>query len=260
MHVTDAPTVSLPISWARNGEDVVLWRALGDLDAGRFLEFGDPADGDPTALRSLTERGWSGSVGPVDELADQRALDQRRAALGDGPLHAVLVAVDLPPTDTGPVRRLAELDPWVLVVGIAPDADAEPMKRELAAIGYRCTLYDGVSAYFVAAGHDHDLGVTLSYPACARDGYLPATAARLIEDARQRESRALESALRWRAKAVQSWADNSTRGVADRAELLKLREHADDLLNQLGLLQQTVSWRVTAPLRSVRRLRRGGAR
>lgn len=263
--MTDARSVSSPvgplISAARNGEDVVLRRALGDVAAGRFLEFRDPADAaEPPALRALLDLGWSGSVGSAAELADPVAVDDRVAAVGPGDLHVILVAADLDPGDPAPVLRLARRGPWVLVVGVHPDHDRAPLTSALAAAGYRCRLYDGVSAYFVAADHDDDLGVSLSYPACARDDYLPRSAAQLLAAARRREALAVESALRWREKAVQSWADNSTGGVTGRKELLQLRAHADDLANQLRLLQQTLSWRVTAPLRGVRRLRTGAPR
>jgi hypothetical protein len=267
--VTDDPTASRsgtpPISWARNGEDVVLLRALGDVTGGRFLEFQGPgADtavpgaASPPALQALRDRGWTGAVGTLAEMADPSAIDRLLATLGTGELHVVLVAADLDPADPEPVLELARRGPWVLVVGVHPEHDRAPMTQALRAAGYRLRLYDGVSAYYVAAAHAEALGPALSYPACARDRYLPRSAHRMIEAARQQQAQALESALRWREKAVRSWADNSTGGVADREELLQLREHADDLAKQLELLQETLSWRVTAPLRRVRR--RGTAR
>lgn len=76
---------------------------------------------------------------------------------------------------------------------------------------------------------------------------------------RQAEA-ALASALRWKERAVASWADNSRGAAADRAELVDLREHAHELSTELDAIQQTLSWRVTAPLRGVRRLRPGRAR
>jgi hypothetical protein len=266
--VTDDPTASRsgtpPISWARNGEDVVLLRALGDVAGGRFLEIQGagadtavPGAASPPALQALRDRGWTGAVGALAELADPSAIDRLLATLGTGELHVALVAADLVPADPEPVLELARRGPWVLVVGVHPAQDRAPMTQALRAAGYRFCLYDGVSAYYVAAAHAEALGPALSYPACARDHYLPRSACQPLEGARQREAQALESALRWRERAVQSWADNSTRGIADREELIQLREHADDLALQLSLLQQTVSWRVTAPLRRVQQLRRG---
>ncbi|HOZ56691.1 MAG TPA: hypothetical protein PKY70_00805 [Nakamurella multipartita] len=260
--MTDAPPVSAQVdSWistGRNGEDVVLRRALARIGTGRLLEFRHPAE--PAALQSLVDVGWSGSFASVAELAYPAAAADRIAALGPGDLHVVLVAGDVDPADPGPLLRLAQADPWVLVVGVHPAQDRGPLAAALAEVGYRGTLYDGVSAYFVAAPHEQDLGVSLSYPACARDDYVPRLTAQALQAARLREAQAVESALRWREKAVQSWADASVGGIGSLQDVRQLREHADDLATQLRLLQQTVSWRVTAPLRTVRRFRGGSAR
>ncbi len=252
--MTDAPIVSC----SRNGEDVVLLRALGDVADGRFLEFRDPADTDgPPALQALLDRGWIGAVGTVADLADPSFVDALLATtLGTRELNVVMVATDLPPDDPAPILELARQGPWVLVVGVHPAHDRGPLTSALDSAGYRCCLYDGMSAYFVADGHAADLRDALSYPAGARDHYLPRAAARLLDRARQREALALESALRWREKAVQSWADHSMIGQADREELIELREHADRLAREIAMLHRTLSWRVTAPLRNVRRLRR----
>lgn len=249
------------ISTGRSGEDVVLRRALSHVGAGRFLEFRGPGDPtEPPALQSLIELGWSGSLGSVADLADPVATRDRIASLGPGDLHVALVAGDVDPTDPEPVLRLARANPWVVIVGVPPAHDRGPLTAAMADAGYRATLYDGVSAYFLASRHEQDLGVSLSYPACARDDYVPRFAARLLLASRLREARAVESAVRWREKAVQSWADASVGGIGGDQNLRQLREHADDLARQLRLLQQTVSWRVTAPLRTVRRFRTGSAR
>jgi hypothetical protein len=78
-----------------------------------------------------------------------------------------------------------------------------------------------------------------------------------VDRAHQRAEAALASALRWKERAVASWADGSRGAAADRAELVDLRTHAHELATELEALQQTLSWRLTAPLRGVRRLRPG---
>lgn len=256
MHVTDDLTVSVAeswpperMSWTRNGEDVVLLRALGQIRDGRFLEVRAGGSDGAAALRRLVEHGWTGDVIDLDGAA---ARNDDPA--DDTPLHAVLVATDVAAQDFERIVGLARLDPWVLIVGVHPDLDRAPLVESLAAAGYRSCLYDGVSAYFVATDRAADLGPALSYPACARDGYLPGGAAKLVRAAHQREQAALESALRWRDKAVRSWADGSVDPAAGPGELRALRRYADDLAAQLAQHQQTLSWRVTAPLRRVRRL------
>lgn len=76
----------------------------------------------------------------------------------------------------------------------------------------------------------------------------------------QQADAALASALRWKERAVAAWADSSRGAAADRAELVDLRRHAHELATELGAIRQTLSWRVTAPLRGIRRLRPGRAR
>lgn len=77
---------------------------------------------------------------------------------------------------------------------------------------------------------------------------------------RRQADAALVSALRWKERAVSAWADGSRGAAADRAELVDLRGHAHELSVELGAIRRTLSWRVTAPLRGVRRLRPGRAR
>ena len=80
-----------------------------------------------------------------------------------------------------------------------------------------------------------------------------------LDRADRRAEQALASALRWKERAVASWADTSGGAAADRAELVDLREHAHELSVELDAIRRTLSWRVTAPLRGVRRLRPGRA-
>lgn len=262
MQVTDDPAVSDPVSWtseavswARNGEDVVLLRALGQVSQGRFLEVRAQDTDAPAALQALLDRGWTGTISDLHAAATPDLPDASGPAdAGRGPLHVMLIATDVTGPDHQRIVELAAQKPWVLVVGAHPSEDRGPLEEALAATGYRFCLYDGVSAYFVAADHESELGAALSYPACARDGYGPGAAAALLRASRRREESALQSALRWKQKAVQSWSDGSTGDATN----LALRDRADDLARQLALVQQTLSWRITAPLRTVRRLRSAG--
>lgn len=96
-------------------------------------------------------------------------------------------------------------------------------------------------------------------PAAEVAGALRRAATDLEQTRRQAEA-ALASALRWKERAVASWADSSRGAAADRAELVDLREHAHELSTEIAAIQRTLSWRVTAPLRGVRRLRPRGSR
>jgi FkbM family methyltransferase len=67
------------VSYAQNGEDVVLWRALESVSRGRYVEVGA---NDPTVdsiSRPFYDRGWSGLVvEPVPALAEAYRSDRPR--------------------------------------------------------------------------------------------------------------------------------------------------------------------------------------
>ena len=92
MLVTDDLTVSAaeagaarPGSFARNGEDVVLLRALGDRPGGRFIEVrADPA-AEPGVLLALVDRGWVGSVVDLDDPTRDVPQGERGELLIKGP-------------------------------------------------------------------------------------------------------------------------------------------------------------------------------
>jgi FkbM family methyltransferase len=86
------------VSYARNCEDVILWRALHDVEKGSYVDVGA---GDPevaSVTRAFYERGWSGiNVQPLDEyfqrLVELRERDTNlKVALGRQPGLSTLEA------------------------------------------------------------------------------------------------------------------------------------------------------------------------
>jgi FkbM family methyltransferase len=64
-------------SFAQNGEDVVLWRALGNLETGRYVDVGANDPSLYSISRAFYEHGWRGiTIEPVDYFA-QRQRDER---------------------------------------------------------------------------------------------------------------------------------------------------------------------------------------
>jgi FkbM family methyltransferase len=58
------------VSYAQNGEDVVLWRALCSVPAGRYVEVGANHPTVDSISRAFYDRGWSGvAIEPVPALA-----------------------------------------------------------------------------------------------------------------------------------------------------------------------------------------------
>jgi FkbM family methyltransferase len=306
------------ISYAQNGEDVVLWRALGHISAGRYVEVGANHPRNDSATRAFYDRGWKGiTVEPVPQFADLQRAERPRDHLveaaitnsgrGEIVLHDVpgtglstivdavsdrhadagIEHVDLVVATMGLDDVLAEsgwtnedihfmlIDvegaehevlqsvdlrrwrPWVLVVeATAPNStvtthgDWEP---ELLAQGYEYCLFDGVSRFYVAAEKADLLRDTLSYPACILDNYQTLSHEIVVQAHReliQGRQDLLAEVRRWRAEALTLWA-----GASDIAsiDLRRVKGELAAATDELAATRATVSWRVTRPIRAVRR-------
>ena len=79
------------VSYAQNFEDVLLWRALGHIDKGFYIDLGASDPDIDSVTRAFYERGWSGiNVEPVTEqfrrLTGSRLRDiNLRVAVSDVP-------------------------------------------------------------------------------------------------------------------------------------------------------------------------------
>jgi FkbM family methyltransferase len=84
-------------SYAQNGEDVVLWRALSDIPHGRYVDVGANHPTDDSVSRAFYERGWRGiAIEPVRYFAElfheQRPEDLVvEAAITDRPDGVVIL-------------------------------------------------------------------------------------------------------------------------------------------------------------------------
>ncbi len=75
-----------------------------------------------------------------------------------------------------------------------------------------------------------------------------------IEAIRDRERAALASAVAWRTKATAAWTVNAAANeITTNAEVDRLRAAAAGLTHELAATRATLSWRITRPLRAVRR-------
>lgn len=307
------------ISYAQNGEDVVLWRALHSVVDGRYVEVGA---NDPTKFsisRSFYDRGWSGitiepvpsfaalhrearprdiqveaaaTSMPVDEITLHAIpetglstlvddISERHGAAGfehadivvaarrldsileenhyeDVEIHFLVVDVEGAEADALRSIDLTRWRPWVLVIESTAPLTTEQSHTEwedsVLAAGYVYCLFDGISRFYVAAEHADELGSKLSYPACVLDPYTRISdlegaehTARTIADKDDQIAVLTRQVLHWRSHALRNWASSNTQ--IDRPAELESHYRAE-----MAAMENTLSWRVTRPLRGARRL------
>ncbi len=300
------------VSYAQNAEDVVLWRALGHVKEGRYVDVGANHPRIDSVSRAFYERGWSGIT--VEPLADLMALHraerprdiqvQAAAAEADSDaltLHSVpgtglstivtevdernrkdgwpvedieveartltrilgdagddfdeihFMVIDLEGAEE---QALSGLDlqrwrPWILVVeATRPNSmipTHEAWENSLIEAGYTFCLFDGLSRFYVAAERRESLEASLSYPAGVFDRYVPLKQEQLQRDIAQLQDQlqhAERQITRWRHKALVEWAEIAAAASAD----------SEGTARELKELHDSLSWRVTEPLRSARRM------
>ncbi len=308
------------VSFAQNREDVVLWRALGDVPAGRYVEVGANHPVVHSITKTFSDHGWSGLLvepvpqfaqllrehrprdviveaavteveGPIElfsipdtglstlredfggrhaeqgwhvdriEVAGRR-LDSLVAEHGFADVEVHLLVVDVEGAEEGVLRSvdLRSWRPWVLVIEATEPNRAAPTHETWEPIvldaGYEFCLFDGVSRFYCAAEHADRLRAALSVPASAIDAFADARILELQERAAATERMAderLAEVMRWRAAALTTWAADVSGRPADRAALEAARSDAAWAHEEIANIQRTVSWRVTRPLRAVRR-------
>ena len=252
------------VSHAQNGEDVVLWRALGYVRDGRYIDVGAADPEIDSVTKAFVDRGWRGiDIEPLPEFA-QRLREARpdneviEAAITDEPVEELVLRQDTRVSATtldavcadsalllgdlhflkvdvegleGPVLRSISLTkwlPWVVVVESTVPTSAVPSYAAweplLTDCGYTFVLFDGLNRYYVSAEHP-ELVAPLSYPACVLDGFHRADQLRLGRDLR--EARAETS--RWRNMAVGGFAESTAVAQAAQMKLAKLEKRVKQL-------------------------------
>jgi FkbM family methyltransferase len=254
---------------AQRPRDHLVQAAISNSEEGEITLHVVPGTGLSTIVDAVSDRHAEAGIEHTDVVVPSRRLDAVLDESGwtNQDIHFMLIDVEGAERDVLQSVDLRRWRPWVLVVeSTAPNTtltthgDWEP---EVLGHGYEYCLFDGVSRFYVAAEKADLFRAQLSYPACILDKYQTQAQATALRE-RQEEAESRETALRerqellrqtlhWRTIALTSWADTVSQGVdvsrnAGRdAELAQVR---GELTSVLG----TVSWRVTRPLRGVRRV------
>ncbi len=206
----------------------------------------------------------------------------------DEDIHFLCVDVEGAEGDVLRSIDLRRRRPWIVLAEATRPQTTEPSYQDWESVlldaDYRFALFDGLSRFYVAAEHWDRLAGSLSAPANPLDTFVrydtlqqqqrllalssesetaQARAAELqsalewateqldelTRSSAERERLALATALAWRSRAVGAWAASAAGApAADSAR----HAPADHVAAELLAMKDTLSWRITRPLRMVR--------
>lgn len=209
--------VNLPLAISRESGEAVMWITSPDPGLSSLVR--------PAA--ELLPPGFSVSPRTVrrarlDEVLEEHARGRRIDFLKidvEGTERDVLESIDL-----------TEIRPTVVVVEAISPLDFRPTygvwEPLLLAAGYVRAAFDGLNRFYAHEEHS-DLVAALEYPVTVLDRYV-------LHDSQ--------------------WRRDSSLRDPQHDELLRAELRARDAEQRLEAFHQTLSWRVTRPLRAVRRM------
>lgn len=244
--------------------DTFVQAAVTNLDVDE-VEFHLIADtGLSTLDAAVAERHRAAGRESVTITVPARRLDALlgEAGLAGDAIHFLVVDTEGAEREVLESIDLAVWRPWIVVaestVPLGTTQTHSSWEPRLLEAGYEFCLFDGLSRFYVAEEHADRLRDALSYPACPLDDYVKAAdlEQRHVIDKLMASRDILTSELvRWRGEAVTRWTAVQVAPVTDQStdEVPRLAEEVAHLRRELDAMRATVSWRVTAPLRAVRR-------
>lgn len=230
---------------------------------------------DDDIIERHTSTGWTAH----DESVPARRLDDilDEHLPSDHEIHFMVIDVEGSEGAVLATLDLSRRRPWVLVVeATAPNSTEtthEAWEPGILASGYRFCLFDGLSRFYVAEEHG-ELHDRLAAPVNPLDDFVPLIVHELRQELesvhgelgriRQEVARLetertelTESLVRWRGSVLTHWAAAAAgghgRSQGGGHEVAHLR-------SELDAHRATLSWRITAPLRTVQKRRLEGWR
>lgn len=234
------------LSYARNFEDVMLWRALRHIPTGTWIHVGADHPESGSVTRAFADRGWSGlnilrdadrlplwqAARPRDTsryvpnlaqcqtpapatsapgtTAEDLATQLRRTAAAE--IH--FAVIDTAARTALPAETLAALRPWIVVFATdAPNHTADDTAAHLHRHGYREVWFDGFNRFYLPPAQAQ-LARHFELPPNAADDILLAADHRwthALHEARQDSAIRDERARLWQDRAAAAEADLRTK-------------------------------------------------
>jgi FkbM family methyltransferase len=229
-----------------------------------------PNSGLSTTIDAISDTHRLAGLEPDEVRVPTRRLDDvlESAGWADTDIHFMTVDVEGAEADVLSTIDLKVWRPWILVIEAAapevmlivdgpvtPHVSHEDWEDLVLSAGYAFCLFDGVSRFYVAQEHADSLGPFLTYPTCVLDNFVSAelhNAHADLDETREALVAMTDDATYWRSMALSRWADTLVGQLANGGE------DAQALRSELDAIRNTVSWRVTAPLRAARKVPRPG--
>lgn len=288
IHVEPVPAYAAALAEARPGDTVVACGAgaqPGTLNLtvieGTGLSTFDPVAAGRARLRAMQIPDAKVSEVPVSIRTLDDILSEHLEP--DTEIHLLKIDVEGVEADVIAGIDLRRWRPWVIVVeSTEPNsttATQDAWEPALVVAGYRFCMFDGLNRFYVRDDHD-EVAPLLSYPACPLDGpyrtsreaALHRHVALLADEVERRERRVLELTNEHQRRAVEFEALSTAhrllaedhqrvsaehRRMAESHQALVLanataQAEAAGLRVAYERMLSSVSWRVTAPLRSIR--------
>jgi FkbM family methyltransferase len=239
-------------------DDIVI-EAVVTSDGGQSTpqyERHDPGRSTPGGEVGTTRRNAGPALRAVEVPA--RTLDDILAQAGWTGTEIHFLSIDAEAgADGSAADILRGLDlqrwrPWVLVIGSGtPNGDGPTQpdwEKAVGAAGYSFRLFDGLSRFYVAPERAAYLGGDTWAPANVGDNFTTADERRLareLSEAKTLCDAAIKQSISWRTVALERWSEGMEFAGREADERQRLQM-------EFMALQQTLSWRVTRPLRAVR--------
>ncbi len=278
------PVPSLAAALQRHRpEDITVAVAAG-AKAGFARLFAAESTGNSTLIPELAEDVVAQGVVVLELTVPVVPLDEllEGSGVGTRDIHFCTIDVEGSEADVLDGFDLKRWRPWILVIEATKpnrtEASHDSWEPRVLAAGYQFCLFDGLNRFYV---HEDRLELTdaLSYPACVFDEpferavdasrqfpVLQVEAAGIAADRDNlrrdlahldRENRQLSHALAESHDEMVRWRGQSLQTEGTGAELAALEQENALLRDQerkLMTIESTVSWRVTRPLRALRRV------